>query len=70
MVYILTIIVHRKIGMNQKKRVENLKSAYQSMDEERREKMELIANCLLNVQMLVDEKRPKDKSIKRGRGFV
>jgi len=45
--------------MNQKKRVENLKSAYQSMDEERRVKMELIANGLLNVQMLVGEKRPK-----------
>ena len=47
------------IGMNQKKRVENLKSAYQSMDEERRKKMELIANGLLSVQMLVGEKRPK-----------
>ena len=45
--------------MNQKKRVENLKSAYQSMDEERRVKMELIANGLLNVQMLVGEKRLK-----------
>jgi len=43
--------------MNQKKRVENLKNAYRSMDEERRIKMELIANGLLNVQMLVDEKR-------------
>jgi hypothetical protein len=47
------------IDMNQKKRVENLKNAYQSMDEGRRAKMELIANGLLNVQMLVDEKRPK-----------
>jgi len=45
--------------MNQIKRVEDLKSAYQSMDEENRKKMELIANGLLNVQMLVDEKRPK-----------
>jgi len=45
--------------MNQKKRVENLKRAYKSMDEERREKMELIANSLLNVQMLVCGKRPK-----------
>ena len=45
--------------MNQKKRVENLKSAYQSMDEERRKKMELIANGLLNVQMLAGEERPK-----------
>ena len=45
--------------MNQKKRVENLKSAYQSMDEERREKMELIANGLLSIQMLVDEEKPK-----------
>ena len=45
--------------MNQKKRVENLKSAYQSMDEERRTKMELLANGLLNVQMLVGEKKTK-----------
>jgi len=45
--------------MNQKKRVENLKSAYQSMDEEKREKMKLIANSLLNVQMVVNEKRLK-----------
>jgi len=53
------------MDMNQKKRVDNLKHAYQSMDEERREKMELIANGLLNVQMLVDEKRPK-ALIKKG----
>jgi len=45
--------------MNQKNRVENLKSAYWLMDEERRKKMELIANGLLNVQILVDEKNPK-----------
>ena len=45
--------------MSQKNRVEDLKSAYQSMDEEKRKKMELIANGLLNVQMLVDEERPK-----------
>jgi hypothetical protein len=45
--------------MNQKKRVKNLKSAYQLMDEERRKKMELIADSLLSVQMLVGEKRPK-----------
>ena len=51
--------------MNQKKRVENLKSAYQSMDEERRQKMELIANDLLNVQMLVREKR-SNSWVKKG----
>jgi len=51
--------------MNQKKRMENLKRAYQSMDEERRVKMELIANGLLNVQMLVGEKRPKSWVKKR-----
>jgi len=51
--------------MNQKKREENLKSAYRSMDEERRIKIEQIANCLLNVQMLVDEKRPKALAKKR-----
>ena len=55
--------------MNQKKRVENLKNAYQSMDEKRRKKMELIANGLLTVQMLVGEKRPKSL-VKRGRRFV
>jgi len=47
------------MDINQKKRVEKLKNAYQSMDEERRIKMELIANGLLNVQILVGEKRPK-----------
>jgi len=45
--------------MNQKKRVENLKKAYQLMDEEKKKKMETIANSLLNVQMLVGEKSPK-----------
>ena len=45
--------------MNQEKKVENLKNAYQLMDEERRKKMELIAVGLLNVQMVVNEKRPK-----------
>jgi len=57
--------------MNQKKRVETLKSAYQSMDEERREKMELIANGLLTVQMLVGEKRQKSwakKEVSRNGG--
>jgi hypothetical protein len=53
--------------MNQKKRVENLKSAYQSMDEERREKMELIANGLLNVQMLVDGGKAKMEIRKKSR---
>ena len=45
--------------MNRKNRVENLKSAYRLMDEEKRVKMELIADGLLNVQMLVGKKRPK-----------
>ena len=51
--------------MNQKKRVESLKNAYQTMDEERREKMELIANGLLNVQMLVGKERP-ESWVKKG----
>ena len=42
--------------MNQKKMEKKIKSAYQVMDEENRKKMERIANGLLNVQMLVDEK--------------
>jgi len=57
--------------MNQKKRVETLKSAYQSMDEERRKKMELIANGLLTVQMLVGEKWQKSwakKGVSRNGG--
>jgi hypothetical protein len=51
--------------MNQKKRVESLRIAYQSMDEEKRKKLELIAKGLLSVQMLVGEKRPKSRA-KRG----
>jgi hypothetical protein len=51
--------------MNQKKRVENLKSAYQAMDGGSRKKMELIANSLWNVQMLVGKKRPKSSIKKR-----
>jgi hypothetical protein len=47
------------MDMNRKKKVKALKSAYQSMDEERKEKIELIAKSLLNVQVLVDEKRPR-----------
>jgi hypothetical protein len=60
------------MDMNRKNRVEDLKSAYRSMDEERRKKIEQIANGLLSVQILVDEKRgdmPKDKSNKRGGRF-
>jgi len=45
--------------MNQKKMEKKIKSAYQIMDEENRKKMEEIANSLLNVQMLVDEKISK-----------
>ena len=45
--------------MNQKKMEKKIKSAYQIMDEENRKKMEEIANGLLNVQMLVDEKISK-----------
>jgi hypothetical protein len=47
------------MGMNQRKKVESLKNAYQSMDEGKRKKLELIANGLLNVQILVGEKRQK-----------
>jgi hypothetical protein len=51
--------------MNKKKRIENLKNSYWAMDEERRKKMELIANSLLNVQTLVGEKKPKSR-VKKG----
>jgi hypothetical protein len=45
------------MNMNQKKKAENLSIIYQEMDEERRHKMEHIAEGLLNVQMLVDEEK-------------
>jgi hypothetical protein len=68
LLYNLILIINsslRQMEMNQKKRVESLRTAYQSMDEERRKKLELIAKGLLSVQMLVGEKRPKSRA-KRG----
>jgi hypothetical protein len=40
--------------VDQIKRIETLINVYQSMDEQRRGKMEQIAKGLLNVQMLTD----------------
>jgi hypothetical protein len=47
--------------VNQIKRMESLIKVYLSMDERRRQKMEMIAKSLLNLQILSDE----EKSIPR-----
>jgi len=41
----------------QNKRIENLRSVYLELDEDRKEKMEMIAVGLLDVQMIVEKER-------------
>ena len=56
--------------VNPEKRMENLISAYQAMDEERRERMELMAEGLLHVQLLADGEKSKTKMKKKIRAEI
>jgi hypothetical protein len=47
--------------MKKDKRIVDMRSVYAVMDEDKRQKMELLAISLLNVQTIVDNKRPAIK---------
>jgi hypothetical protein len=56
--------------VNQEKRMETLIHVYQAMDEQRREKMELMAKGLLDVQMLAGGEKPMPGMKKKTRAGI